>query len=286
MPKIFIVDVHKNISLLRLTESKIFWDFQGARLNWSNACQVIDDVSEITNNRGLIINSGEIVTEKFREKFSTVDSLIDCREDQHLVKFLSHYNYHDIEARIPFDTGSIHYEILTNLYNRVRTDKKVVYLENTEPYTPVSASPDHFYGLASGWKSMELVRDFGIESLRSITIFDINERQLEYQKYLHSCPTLPSMIDIDPPVSGNYDPPNEVKDFWPTWHAADVNFTLLNLMEIPIFPENSVVWISNAFRYEINMFELGWYTCKTAKESLLKLNKSCTFIDDKGNYYG
>jgi hypothetical protein len=286
MPKIFIVDTHKNISLLRLTESKIFWDFQGDRLNWSNACQVIDDVSEIINNRGLIINSGEIVTEKFREKFFTVDSLIDCRGDQNLVRFSSAYNYHDIDGPIPFDPDSIHYEILKNLYNTIRRDKKVVYIDNTEPYTPVSATPDHFYGLASGWKSMELVRDFGIESLRSITIFDINERQLEYQKYLHSCPTLPSMIDIDPPVYGNYDPSAEIKDFWPTWHAADVNFKLLNLMEIPIFPENSFVWISNAFRYEINVFEMGWHTCKTAKESLQKLNKSCTIIDAKGNYYG
>jgi hypothetical protein len=271
--------------LLRLTETKIFWNFQGARPKWSDDCQVVDDVSQITDNRGLIINSGEIITKKFREKFATADTLIDCRGDSALVQFPSAYNYY-ADSPIPFDPDSIQYEILKNLYHTIQTDKKIVYLDNTELYVPVSATPDHFYGLASGWKSMQLVRDFGIESLRSITIFDINQRQLEYQKYLHSCPTLPSMIDIDPPVCGTYNPPAEIKDFWPTWHAADVNFKLLNLMETPIFPENSFVWISNAFRYEMNVFELGWHTCKTAKESLLKLNKSCIIIDAKGNYYG
>lgn len=282
MPKIFIVDTHKNISLLRLTEAKIFFGVHSNRLDWTDNCRVVDNIEQITYHRGLIINSGEIVTEKFREKFATADTLIDCRGDPTLVQFPSAYNYYNIDAPIPFDLDSIHYEILNNLYSMMREYKKLVYLENTEYYTPIPATPDHFYGLASGWKSIQLVRDLGIKSLKSITIYDVNERQVEYQKYLHSCSTLPSTIDIDPPVEGTYNPSDELREFWPTWRAADVNFKLLNLMETPIFPENSFVWISNAFRYEPNIFEMGWQACKTAKESLLKLNNSCIFVDSKG----
>jgi hypothetical protein len=238
----------------------------------------------------LVINSGEIITDKFREKFPTADTLIDCRGDPTLVQFPPDYNYYDMDAPIPFDPGSIHHVILTNLQKMIRENKNQIYIENNEPYTSVHADVDHFYGLASGWKSIQLVRDLGIDLLKSITIYDVCERQLEYQKYLHSCSTLPALEDlefnIDPPVEGTYDPPDELKEFWPTWHAADVKFKLLNLIETQIFPENSFVWISNAFKYEPNVFELGWQTCRTAKDRLLKLNKSCIFIDNKGNYYG
>jgi len=282
MPKIFIVDTHKNISLLRLTEAKIFFGVQNNRLDWTDNCKAVDNIEQITYHRGLIINSGEIVTEKFREKFATADTLIDCRGDPTLVQFPSAYNYYNIDSPIPFDPDSVHYEILNNLYSMMREYKKLIYLENTEYYSPIPATPDHFYGLASGWKSIQLIRDLGIKSLKSITIYDVNERQLDYQKYLHSCSTLPSTIDIDTPVEGTYNPSDELREFWPTWHAADVNFKLLNLMETPIFPENSFVWISNAFRYEPNIFEMGWQACKTAKESLLKLNNSCIFVDSKG----
>jgi hypothetical protein len=287
MPKIFIVDIHKNISLLRLTETKIFFSNRGNRLDWTDNCQVVNDIAQITDDQGLIINSGEIATEEFRKKFLTVDTLVDCRGDPTLVRFPTNYNYYNTDSHMFFNLGSVHYEILKNLYLMIRECDRLVYLENTEDYhKPIQVNPNHFYGLASGWKSIQLVWDLGIKSLKSITIFDINERQLEYQKYLHSCSTLPSMIDIAPPVEGIYDPPTEIKEFWPTWHAADVNFKLLDLMETPIFPENSFVWFSNAFRYEPNIFEMGWQACKTAKQSLLKLNKSCIFIDNKGNYYG
>ncbi len=277
MNKIFIVDIHKNPGLLKLTEVKLFFDDKNQGVDWAYDCETVDSIEQIPSSAGIIINSGEIVTTDFREKFYKVNTLIDCRGHKDLIQFTPEYNY-DMRTRSPFEQGSKQLYVLENLYKVILRSKKLVYLENTESYQPRSVTSDHFYGLASGWKSVQLVRDIGLKSLKSITVFDRCERQLEYQKYLHSCPTLPESINIDTPICGEYNPPADLIEFWPDWHDADVNFEILDLLQIPIFPENSFVWISNVFRYEPTIFEMGWQICKSAKESLFKINNSCIII--------
>ena len=256
MNKIFIVDIHKNPGLLKLTEVKLFFDDKNQGVDWAYDCETVDSTEQIPSSAGIIINSGEIVTTDFREKFYKVNTLIDCRGHKDLIQFTPEYNY-DMRTRSPFEQGSKQLYVLENLYKVILRSKKLVYLENTESYQPISVTSDHFYGLASGWKSVQLVRDIGLKSLKSITVFDRCERQLEYQKYLHSCPTLPESINIDTPICGEYNPPADLIEFWPDWHDADVNFEILYLLQIPIFPENSFVWISNVFRYEPTIFEMG-----------------------------
>jgi hypothetical protein len=278
MNKIFIVDLHKNPGLLRLTEVKLFFDAKNQGVNWACDCEIVDSIEQITSSDGIIINSGEIVTTNFREKFPIVDALIDCRGHEDLIQFTPEYDY-NIRNRPPFKHGSKQLYVLENLYKVILRSKKLVYIENTEPYQPSSIAADHFYGLASGWKSIQLVRDIGLTSLKSITVFDLCERQLQYQKYLHSCPTLPESISMDPPICGEYDPPTNLKEFWPKWHETDVNFKILDLLQTPIFPENSFVWISNVFKYEPTIFEMGWQACKSAKKSLFNRNNSCIIIE-------
>lgn len=278
MNKIFIVDIHKNPGLLRLTEVKLFFDAKNQGIDWAYDCEIVHDINAITDTVGVIINSGEIVTTTFRENFSQVDSLVDCRGHKDLIQFTPDYDY-DMKTRPPFKQGSKQLYILENLYKVILRSKKLVYLDNTEPYHSMPITTDHFYGLASGWKSVQLVRDIGIQSLKSITIFDRCERQLEYQKYLHSCPRLPEAVSIDPPICGDYMPPGDVIDFWPHWHDATVNFEILDLLQAPVFPDRSFVWISNAFEYEPTIFEMGWQACKSAKLSLFKINNSCIIIE-------
>lgn len=278
MNKIFIVNNHQNLGLLRLTEVKLFFDAKNQGLDWAYDCEIVDSIEQITDLKGVIINSGEIVTTNFREKFSNVDTLIDCRGHEDLIQFTPDYDY-NIKHRPPFEQGSKQLYILENLYKVILRSKKLIYLENTESYHDRSVTADHFYGLASGWKSVQLVRNIGINSLKSITIFDRCERQLEYQKYLHSCSTLPELINVDPPVTGDYIPPADIKEFWPQWHDADVNFEILDLLQTPIFRNNSFLWISNVFKYEPTIFEIGWQACKSAKKSLFKINNSCIIIE-------
>lgn len=277
MNKVFIVDPYKNPALLRFTQTKIFFDAKNKSTDWAIDCETVESVDQINENSGIIINSNQFVTTNFRRKYRSVNTLIDARDDPDLIEFDPDYSY-DLKKRPPYAQGSKQLYILENLYKVVLKSKKLVYLDNTEEYIPVKHYPDHFYGLASGWKSIRLVKDIGIDSLKTITIYDISERQLEYQKYLHSKEHLPDSVIIDPPVCGEYNRPNDLIEFWPTWHSADVKFELLDLFDTPTFPENSLVWISNIFRYEPTIFKLGWEECKSARDRLINQNQSCIIL--------
>lgn len=275
MNKIFIIDLHKNIGLLRFTETKVFFDAKNQGLNWAYDCQVVDNIDQITDNTGIVINSGEFISTNFRLKYPKVSTLVDARGDPDLIQFTPEYSY-SIKKRPPYEHGSKQLYILENLYKVVLRSKKLVYLDNTEEYTDLKIAPTHFYGLASGWKSVKLVQSIGVQSLDTITIYDKCVRQLEYQKYLHSCNELPPTVTVDHPVCGEYRPPPEIKEFWPQWHKTKVNFKIIDLFQTPVFPENSFVWISNAFKYEPSIFEFGWQECKNALQRLKSSNKSCT----------
>jgi hypothetical protein len=277
MNKIFIVDKYKNPGLLKFIQTKLFFDAKNQSVAWAYDCEVVDDISSITETVGIVINSNQFVTTNFRKKYAKVDSLVDARSDPDLIEFDVDYNY-VMSQRPPFEPGSKQLYILENLYKIVLKSKKLVYLDNTEPATTVTTKSTHFYGLASGWKSVRLVRDSGFDQFESITIYDKCQRQLDFQKFLHSHKQLPDQVDIDPPFYGEYNPPADIREIWQTWHNTKVNFELLDLFQTPVFPDNSLVWVSNVFHYEPTLFEYGWEKCKDAKHRLITQNKSCTII--------
>jgi hypothetical protein len=278
MNKIFIIDIHKNSGLLKFTQTKVFFNAKNQAVNWALDCVVVGSINDIAEPAGIIINSGEFITTTFCGKYPVVNALIDARGDPDLIKFTPDYSY-EIHKRPPYSQGSKQLYILENLYKVMLRSKKLVYLDNTESFAPATTNAKNFYGLASGWKSVQFVKNFGVDSFESITIYDKCQRQLDYQKFLHSCATLPNQVDVDPPVCGDYSPPQDVIDFWPKWHNTKVNFELLDLFTNPKFLDNSFVWISNAFRYEPNIFQLGWETCKSAYQDLILLNKTCTITE-------
>ena len=278
MNKVFIVDIHKNPSLLRFTEAKVFFNAKNEGVDWAYDCTTVNSIGEITDETGIIINSGEFISTTFRSKHINVDCLIDARNHPDLIKFTADYEY-NMRKPPPYAALSKQKYIIENLYKVALRSKNLVYLDNTEEYTKPNANPKHFYGLASGWKSVQYVKDFGINTLDSITIYDLCQRQLDYQKMLHRLPRLPKTIDIPAPLFGEYNPPADIIKFWPEWHNVAVNFVLLDLYDTPIFPDNSFIWISNAFKYEPSIFKYGWKHCKTAKENLISNNKLSIIVN-------
>jgi hypothetical protein len=278
MNKIFIVDQHKNPGLLRFTQTKLFFDAKNQGTDWASDCVVVDSIDDISDSKGIVINSGEFVTSTFRHQHPTTSTLLDARGHGDLIQFTPDYTY-EVHKRPPYPAGSKHLYILENLYKVVLKSNKLVYLDNTELILSTTTHAQHFYGLASGWKSVQLIKNFGIESFESITIYDNCQRQLEYQEFLHGCATLPDTIDVPPPVYGEYNPPQDVIDFWPMWHNTKVKFELIDLFADTKFLDNSFVWISNAFMYEPSIFRVGWEKCKLAKHNLITSNKTCTITE-------
>jgi hypothetical protein len=278
MNKIFIVDEHKNPGLLRFTQTKLFFDATNQGTDWATDCVVVDSINDIVDSQGIVINSGEFVTSTFRHQHPTTSTLLDARGHCDLIQFTPDYTY-EVHKRPPYQAGSKHLYILENLYKVVLKSTKLVYLDNTESILSTTTTAQNFYGLASGWKSVQLIKHFGIDSFESITIYDNCQRQLEYQKFLHGCATLPDTIDMPPPVYGEYSPPQDMIDFWPTWHNTKVKFESIDLFADPKFLDNSFVWISNAFMYEPSIFRLGWEKCKLAKHNLITSNKTCLITE-------
>lgn len=277
MNKIFIVDQYKNAGLLKFVQAKIFFDAKNKGVLWAKDIEIVKNIDDISESIGIVINSNQVTTTNFRNKYSKVSTLIDARKDSDLIEFDPSYSY-TMSKRPPFVAGSKQLYMLENLYKVVLKSKKLIYLDNTEDFTIPTITPTHFYGLASGWKSVSLIRHIGIDNLKSITIYDKCQRQLDYQKFLHAQEQLPTDIAIDPPYYGEYNPPSDLKKFWLTWHRTPVNFELLDLFHTPTFPDDSLVWASNIFQYEPAIFEYGWEECKNAKQRLIIQNKSCTII--------
>jgi hypothetical protein len=279
MNKIFIVDKYKNPDLLKFTETKVFFDAKNQGLEWADDIEVVDDISQVPDVPGIVINSNQFITTTFRKKYQQVTSLIDARQDIDLIEFTPVYNYSSAR-KPPYEEGSKQLYILTNLFKTALKSKKLVYLENTEHVQDIEniQCVDHFAGLASGWKSIQLIKQLGINNLKSITIFDVSQRQLDFHHELHKNPALPTKMLVDKPYYGTYNPPQEVIDFWPEWHSTSVDFKILNLFDTPIFPDNSLIWISNVFGYEPNIFEHGWNKCKIAKDRLQRANSRSIII--------
>jgi hypothetical protein len=96
--------------------------------------------------------------------------------------------------------------------------------------------------------------------------------------------SLPLDYQIDEPVMGPWNPPQKVIDSWHIWHSMDVKFQKINLLEIPIFPKHSLVWISNVFGWEPNIYRYD--KLKYLENQLAETNSECIFVRQEGINYG
>lgn len=282
MLTVFIIDDGTNLGRLRFTETKVFFDAKNKIINWAQDCRVISDIAD-AYSPGVIINSGDYITTTFRLKHPVVHELIDLRDSEDIIRFSGDYDF-NIRHRPPWAPGSKQLYILENLYKTILRSKKLIYLENTESDNARDSDRfkncRHFFGLASGWKSMSILQNIGIDQFDTVTIFDKCRRQLDFQKNLWALDELPNALAVESPVCGTFSVPNWLRDFWPIWRDRKVNYVELDLLEAPVFPENSLIWISNVFLYEPNIFEYGWRYCQDAKELLFNKNKSSIIIEN------
>lgn len=279
---VFIVDDGTNPGRLRFTETKVFFDAKNKGINWATDCCVIPNAND-AHGPGIIINSGDYITTNFRRRYPVVLDLIDSRNDPDIIHFSKEYDF-DIRHRPPWQPGSKQLYILENLYKTVLRSKKLIYLENTESLKLLNIGDfkncKHFFGLASGWKSISILKDIGIDQFETVTIFDQCKRQLDFQKDLWNRPQLPDNLIIPPPVYGEFLLSDWLREYWPHWHEQKVEYVELDLLTAPTFPDHSLIWISNVFLYEPNIFEYGWKYCQDARNLLFKRNKLSIIIEN------
>ena len=140
----------------------------------------------------------------------------------------------------------------------------------------------HFYGLASGFKSMKHVMT-PPHDYESVTIFDRNQHQLDFAKLLHSYRNLPDELPVEMDINkciGTWEPSEFVKDNWSKWHNIDVKFELIDLFDAPKFKSDSVIWCSNVFFYEPMMFIYGYETVVNKLKELTEVNYDCIIVTD------
>ena len=109
-------------------------------------------------------------------------------------------------------------------------------------------------------------------------MYDYNQRQLDFAKWLHSQSELPDSVDIAKPLSGTYNPPDDIRQNWNSWHNMLVDFKTIDLYNTPVFPENSLIWISNVFNYEPTLFTHGYEKTMHAKNRLQELNNNSIIV--------
>lgn len=271
----FIIDIHKNPGLLRFTETKLWFDAKNQTTDWISDCCVVNRESEINSKDCIIIESGDFCKTDLREYIKKQPpGRYDLRNNEHLIKFTPDYDY-DIKKMPPYKQTDKQRYIIDNLFRSVLKSSKLIYLEQTEEVIDTATDREHLYGVASAWKTARLAKNFGLDNLKSVTVFDFCDRQLELAKYLHSQEQLPESIKVDQPYYGEYNPRQEIRDFWREWHNYPVEFVKLDLFDTPRFKSNSYVWVSNAFLYEPTLFKFGYQYCQNKFKDLLNLNNDC-----------
>jgi len=280
-----IVWTDENIELLRFTETKLFFDAKNISCNLFSDCIIIkneSDIEKYVNKDELVvvIKNGYYLTTNFRKKIKDYKGLYLVSEtDQDIIIFDSDTRV-SIKKKSKYKSPSKQNYIIENLLKVVINSKKILYYDNTEPYNFKDFDGiDNLYGLASGWKTVRLARDIGLHNLKNIIVYDYNAEQLNYAKQLHSEQHLPSSIPIQKNAANEYKLPEDLEDFWPHWHRYPVQFCEMDLFNTPKFLENSLVWISNVFNYEPNIFNYGWQENKLRKNNLILNNLSCIIIE-------
>lgn len=283
MQNVIIIDDGKNNSLLRFTETKLFFDAKNKSRSFIDDCYVVESredaltlASSLSAKTIFIIRSGYFLTSSFVLNYADAEGVIEITEDNPYIIVYDPDSYIGFNKRCKYPPMSKHLYIVENMLKSILAAGKNIYIENTEePTTKVDLTGvKHLYGLAAGWKTLHLANQIGFENLQSITVYDINQYQLDYAKKLYSNSQLPDSIDeFYYNRVGEYAVTEELKLGWQQWAKYPIKFQVLDLFTTPIFPPNSAVWISNVFKFEPNIFKYGWKKCKEAEQRLIDFNK-------------
>jgi hypothetical protein len=283
-----IIDNGLNESLLRFTETKLFFDSKNMPRNFFNDVLVVSSLKEANDNIkiinptvSIILKTGYFLTSVFLDnhKNSTGQIIVD-ENIQNEVIIYDDDTYIGFQKRCKYPPKSKQLYIVENMLKSILRSKKNIYIQNTEQLDENIYSVDHLYGLASGWKTIHLAKQIGLDNLKSITIYDVNVKQLDYAKFLHSCKQIPCDMYKTENSYGNFSIPTWLDDkFWNQWTRYPVEFKQINLYETPIFLPKSLIWISNVFCFEPSIFEYGWDFLKTKKQILYNLNKESIIIE-------
>jgi hypothetical protein len=281
----FIIDTGANESLLRFTETKLFFDAKNQGINFVTSVEIVTTIEQATQLAGTVDNSvilytGDFLTTTFRNKHKNTQGIIFATDDPDVIKFDSD-TYIGFEKKCHYATGSKQLYIIENLLKTCLRNRSLIYLDNTENLNLVKIPTRNYqqlYGLASGWKTVELANHIGFKNLKSITVYDRNIKQLDHARWLHSQTTLPTECPAYKQVCGTYSPDRIDREVWKDWNGFPVEFKEINLFDLPVFPPHSLVWISNVFHYEPNIFDLGWKKCNNMLNQLITSNKDSTIL--------
>jgi hypothetical protein len=272
----FIIDQANNESLLRFTETKLFFDAKNQGINFIDDCCVVssaDEAFKLINGPSVILKTGEFLTTTYRSKNATNMDVLIASGDPDVIIFDEDTQI-SFTKRCKYKQGTKQLYIIENMLKTCLRNRDLVYLDNTEEIGIVpNHGFEHLYGLASGWKTIMLAQKIGLDKLKSITVYDINPLQLDHAKWLHEHAVLPAQSRKYKNSCGVYDPTQIDSKFWKQWHDYPVKFEQFDLFATPEFPKDSAVWISNIFHYEPNIFKYGWHGCKQAKQRLINTNK-------------
>ena len=268
-----IVDNIKDETWLKFTQTKLFFDEGNIITNMFDHCVTVDSYTtakKIAKGNDIVLDSGTFLTEKFVSKHRNSSEIVYAKDDEDVIKFDT-----SVHPMSYLNTS----EVVNSLYWMVQTSRDRIWLEQTQQHEiPFHQECKHFYGLASGWQSMMHCVTHQYET---VTLFDYCQRQVDFSKALHSQMSLPEDLPVDEPVTGNWKPPQIVKDNWSKWHSMDVNFKKINLLDTPIFPKHSLVWVSNVFNYEPTLFEHGYEKIRYLEKQLAENNSECILVESK-----
>tara|TARA_Y100001937_G_scaffold74192_1_gene101008 strand:- start:469 stop:1347 length:879 start_codon:yes stop_codon:yes gene_type:complete len=287
---IIVNNAPQNSSLLRFTQTKLFFDAYNVGYDYFEDCITVDTYEEaekIAKGNDVILETGDYLTTSFRNKHKYSDNVVYARDSDQVYKFDKNlpidYATMFTELNKPVHKESKQRFIIHNMLKIVVKSKNKIWLEQTEQYNiPYYKECKHFYGLASAWKSMLHCVEHDYETY---TIYDYCEPQLEFAKALQSQMSLPETLEVEN-ANAEWNPPQKVKDNWAKWHSMDIKFEKINLFDTPIFPKHSLIWVSNAFHYEPTMFTFGYDKVKYLKNQLAEKNSDSiitTTAEDK-NY--
>ena len=282
-----IIDPGSNNSLLRFTETKLFFDAKNQSRDLVDDCFTVATKDQaralattLTEFKTIfIIESGYFLTSTFAEKYKATQGILMVEETEGLVIKYDSDTYIGFDKRCKYPPASKQLYIVENMLKSCLVAKKSIYFENTEELPKSVPRVDHLYGLASGWKTLHLAKSIGFENLKSITVYDVNLLQLAYAQRLHQNPTIPFGVDDCKNKIGTYSVPDWLDNaMWSRWHNYPIQFKQIDLFQTPKFPPNSLVWISNVFKFEPTLFQYGWKRVKEAKKILHNENKDAIII--------
>lgn len=283
-----IVDDGTNESLLRFTETKLFFDANNQSRDLIDDCIVVSTheqaqstIATTSQHTYFVIQTGSFLTSGFYATYKNFNGVFVVPVDHEFVIPYDPGTYIGFRKHCKYPLKSKQLYIVENMLKSILSAGKNVYIENTESSDLIINSDNikHLYGLASGWKTAHLACQIGLDKLETITVYDSNPHQLEWAKKLHSFKFLPESLELPYNRVGEYSIPSWTSNWWHQWHNYPVQFEHVDLLSTPKFPDYSLVWISNVFKFEPLIFNLGWQKLKTYKEDLLNANKQSIIIE-------